>query len=430
MKGECINCHKTFESILKCKKCKLPDVFYCSKECQIEDRPNHKVDCTLGSIIDINDNRLKLRYNPDEGCLIKNYDAALKFAKKYMTNLTILQIYIEPTGIWTEEEMSEKSFEQIRELEPVITFSYETLYDFFKSVPLEDVMISGDVFLEKQTCHFTRDGRVFKPLRSSSTLKSFSISMLAIKKVSYLPFLSTLKGFQISFVKISKWNGPDGWSQEDVTELVSKVSELKELVKLELRSVPLHDKHLNSLLSNMKKLRCFGLVGRKNPISNTSRVQPLITNQGCQIIQRLQPNLQLLSLSYNRDVTKTGALKIVEGCRHLRDLRVIGCSISEKDLREVVSSSSTLLSFKFGSVTQSAPKSKYLLKALKATGGRTLIGFGYDDGHYNPSSGISAAERERTENSKRLVDEAYNRINGKYSCYNLYSHLWNVDVSV
>ena len=97
---ECAKCNKTDGTLLKCGGCNL-GIYYCSKECQKAHWKTHKVDCKFANLFDIKQTKLELTYDHDDK-KVKDYDAALKFAKRYMKNVDHLVIHLRQAGMWKQ----------------------------------------------------------------------------------------------------------------------------------------------------------------------------------------------------------------------------------------------------------------------------------------------------------------------------------------
>lgn len=396
----CLKCH-TAGCLKSCSSCHLPDAYYCSRECQVADWKRHKVECKLSKIIDVTQQtELKLCYDHDETD-VKDYDAALRFAKKYMAdNLKHLEIWLRQAGMWTQDEYFDYD---IGIKEPLINFTYETLYDFLDTVPLESVAFRCEECIDAQTTLVTRQGIVFKPLLKSTTLRKFAITNAAIKKISYLPLVSSLKSLSLRSVKFSAWDGPEGWSPEDTAEMISRLSQMTQLETLILGSVPITDSQLESILPSLPHLRCLDVSGVWGD-NGSSRNIGQLTDRSCEIIAQCLPELESLELSNHAGITEQGALHVAQNSPYLRKLAMESCKIAAKDAAQVVSCSTSLLLFRFGRYFGVSPSdAPHFLDAIRATGGRTLIIPG-SGGVYEPETGLSPSEKAQIQHTKRILE--------------------------
>jgi hypothetical protein len=85
---------------------------------------------------------------------------------------------------------------------------------------------------------------------------------MPIKKISYLPLTRHLRSLQLSNIKLTKWDGPSGWTPEETEDMVLKISSLEELETLELSNVPIKDEHLEPLLSNLNSIRVLETLAK------------------------------------------------------------------------------------------------------------------------------------------------------------------------
>lgn len=245
---------------------------------------------------------------------------------------------------------------------------------------------------------------------------------MPIKKISYLPLNTDLKFLRLSGVKLAKWDGPSGWQPEETEEIVSRISQMSELQTLNFYSVPIGDSQLERLLSNLECLRHLEISGTFGETNLTSANIGQITDRGCVTIARLQPNLQSLELDYQRTITKRGASAILEHCLHLRDLSLQDSRLIANDVPDLLEGNRSLLFLTFRSVTDQQSKS-VLLRAMKATGGRTLL---KTPGLVQPD-GLNEREKRQWDHTKQLIENLYKDYHERY---NMWEPLWDVDISI
>lgn len=425
MSNSCSNCGKA-DCAASCSACNLPGVYYCSRECQrLHWTQNHKADCKLSQQLDLEQTKLVLDYDHDNKKM-KNYDAVLTFAKRYMKNINHLVIYLRQAGMWKQSEMLGFSG-RYGMLEPIITITYEVLREYIETVPLVAFEFICDDCIDHQVAIITKQGKLFNALIPSRSLREFHVTNVMIKRISDLPFSTRLKSLTMSYVKFSKWNGPRKWILDDKDAIVVKISDMHSLEKLRLCAVPFLDEDLEKILLNKSNLRVLDISGTFGDRTNDDDVNVgCITDQGCKTITRLAPNLQSLSLDDQRHITLSGATEILRHCSHLRVLGLDGAQVAASDLPGLVRLSSTLLvlqvGFPFG-----ADDPRAFGEAVKATEGRTLISES-TQGLLEPE-GLTECQRRQAAHTKHLLEKLENQGND-YECFNEYAFLWGIDVTV
>mmetsp|Transcript_2833 Transcript_2833/g.6663 ORF Transcript_2833/g.6663 Transcript_2833/m.6663 type:complete len:431 (+) Transcript_2833:117-1409(+) len=424
----CSTCGVSANNLKRCAGCRLPGIAYCSKECQRADWKRHKVDCKLSKVIDRSSDKLKLSYDYDDTA-IQDYDAALQFAKNYMTNLKSLKIRLTQDGMWKQDEMNLFEFST---KEAVIKLTYDVFDDLLLSsaTNLTSFEIVCDPCIAKYLYFFFKDGKILKRLAESQSLRQLVLSNMQVSKISYLPLPSSLEALHLNEVKFSKWDGPLGWSEEDCDEMVTRISQLTALVSLDLVTVPLGDHHLEPMLrnlSNLRHLRISGVWG--DSAQATLREEGRITNDGCIKIAILCPNLHSLELSNQPNISYSGARCIVQQCRKLRDLRLENTNLTYRHASQLVdlNESQSLLVLAVGPAECTQEN---ILKALKATGGRCLL-YGESVGlHEAPAHGLSEIEKRQMDYSRSILIEASEKQENTTLYYDTYEDLVGVDVRI
>lgn len=282
---------------------------------------------------------------------------------------------------------------------PKLKLSAGVLYDFLSHRQLKSFDIGWEDCCWEATRQMTDSGRAFKPLGDNDMLEKLRITNGVFDDVHDLvnclsPILKTLELPDLTLGEIGST-----WSSEQTDELVSAVSSLSNLVRLRFEDCDFYNSHLERLLSNLPNLRALILTGRFGESCGRPGGSH-ITDEGCNVIARCCPNLQVLDLSDQKKATASGAKTILEECHHLRELCVSDEQLSARDITRLISLSSTLLLFgRFRRLQGDSLK-----EAIIASGGRTLLI--HDFTGLVELSGLASSISKKAAESRKMLDDA------------------------
>jgi hypothetical protein len=232
---------------------------------------------------------------------------------------------------------------------------------------LETFCLSWDDCIYEFSKKSTDGGKALAPLGNLKSLKAIRMYYPIVNNVDILSSLYAPNLLELSLTDLAIGStNYDPWSRESCQQITQSIAPLKNLVKLCLSDHFLRDEHLEELLSDKPDLRSLDLSAG---FGDNSRNKHNLTDAGLRTIAMLCPDLDSLSLSYQKAPTMTGLEHIITKCSHLRELRV-GMKL-DSSLKRILPLAKELMLFDIDVGFGNPPR--FVYDAIIATGGRVLV---------------------------------------------------------
>jgi len=204
-------------------------------------------------------------------------------------------------------------------------------------------------------------------------LKKLTLANFGFDDVNTLTScLSTqLQYLNLSYVKMGTMLE---WSTSEVDDLVTRLSQLKRLVSLNLAgSASIADRHLRVLLPNLKCIRCLDVSEEFG--NNGTGGHSQLSDVGLKLIADNCPKILGLGLNYQQVVTIAGVRDLLQKCSDMVALEIGGMNVGTEYVEELVATPRQLLFFLFGAIgfRPNASEQLAIQKAIKGTEGRAVV---------------------------------------------------------
>lgn len=393
---QCDNCGVAevgSKTLSVCGKCQL--IPYCSRDCQAEAWKSHKKICRIiPRLPALTATDLKL--DTEE---VLDFNSALNFASKYMSDLERVQMIFKQHHILSQREFGMGYGEEDDDEQVKLKASVLAKFLQGKQGKLESLEWYMEECCEDKSRLLTDEGRVWKELQGLKLWKMIHPVFQRSQILCDVLRRQDLRVLSLDGLILGPRNMA-GCSRADSSALAVTIASCKNLVKLSLSESALQDHHVATMLSDLPNLRCLNLQG------NLASHLPggYLTDRTCKLVADTLPNLQALDLSYQRNVTTSGVAYILRSCQHLRELQV-STKMQPSEIEGLLQLSPQLLFF--GVESLNGASTDDFKNIIEATGGRTVL-FHLYGGLVDPPR-LSAITQQSYSSSKETVQEASNR---------------------
>ena len=169
-------------------------------------------------------------------------------------------------------------------------------------------------------------------------------------------------------------------------------------MRLELVTTLLRDSDVEIFLPHLSNLRILGLGGRKEKGGH-------LTDKCCKLISRTCQDLQVLGLTYQRNITVIGIKKLIKGCPFLRSINT-SAKLQPSDVVSLVRGAPALVDFR----TEHVFDGPTHYKMIEATEGRTYLRSFWSNHIMFNVGGLSSEIQDRYRSSIDISREVDRRV--------------------
>ena len=272
------------------------------------------------------------------GDKLDDFDSLMGYALKYMRNLKHVDL-----------DMADKTAVSSDLLESFLK-GYQGQLETFQWMAMSPSL--------DRVADMTKDGEVWNNLHGLKVLRlmggvSFGSSLHVVKVIQQQQ--SSLQSLGLSGVVLGRHVSP--WSRNDCRALSRATTQCKNIVRLDLTAISLRDSDLDIFVPSLSNIRILGIVGHPKYGGH-------LTDKCCKLISRTCPNLQILDLRYQRNITVTGLKRSVKGCLCLRSM-FTSAKLQPKDVVTLVCDAPKLVHL----TTESGFDQPSYLKMIEETNG-------------------------------------------------------------